>query len=650
MLELFSHYILHFERYFILSRQSVLIIQWSIVGLAALYALTYHPKINQRAALFYSGVVLRVILLAGVSIELFHQVKATDFTSAYLASEGQELLPLLHFFMYGYVLLAAFHYMLMLRDNNSHGMFYTFDLAVVSMPIVQVVFSFFSYWKRNPDYMEKEEIMVTLGIFALILLLLVTLNLLFFKLYWKQNKRLLGIYYTLVIGLLVLLLMPYPEEFAKDYGALFPYTTYLTLSLFLMSYHLFLRSKKKFPRVKKWLTIGTVLFFTALLNPVCNMGDAAFAFSKPTVADQADYVGEHISSEKAIQILKSFFPTDEKMYLSETNMDLHYFYQLKTASYEAEVDEVSQMIQNYRYVKEPKGKTLTDKEYKEKSIHFLEKNGRILNKNIEVKVSKENNQTVVQLFLKNQFAQKKKEVDFNSAASFYWEKETLMGFSETPSVYKMESLPQVHITKKDIYAQTEKVLHELKQPVTAYQITKLDINSLIGSRLQVETKEGIQLEFNTASGALEEMTLPRSLGYSLHDQNLRRQLLTLLGAEHVNQKEQLESKDDLTFIYRDSAAKYEFSLFEDQDGMTADSYQAPRSFPYTYRDGKKAYEKAAAGYKDIIYKKRTKPIIATKGGESFYAWLVIIQPFGSNRHDAYVVDAETNEVMNLYEQ
>lgn len=39
MLELFSHYILHFEQYFILSRQSVLIIQWSIVGLAALYAL-----------------------------------------------------------------------------------------------------------------------------------------------------------------------------------------------------------------------------------------------------------------------------------------------------------------------------------------------------------------------------------------------------------------------------------------------------------------------------------------------------------------------------------------------------------------------------------------------------------------------------------
>ncbi|KIU12472.1 hypothetical protein SC09_Contig19orf00966 [Bacillus subtilis] len=36
-------------------------------------------------------------------------------------------------------------------------------------------------------------------------------------------------------------------------------------------------------------------------------------------------------------------------------------------------------------------------------------------------------------------------------------------------------------------------------------------------------------------------------------------------------------------------------------------------------------------------------------GERHYAWLIIIQPFGSNRHDAYVVDGETQEVKSLYE-
>lgn len=110
MLELFSHYVLHFERYFILSRQSTLLIQWSIVVLA--------------------GVMLRIVLLAGVSVELIHQVQSTNFTSAYLREDGKELLPLLHFLLYGYVLLTAFHYMLMPRDHGGKGKFYTFDLAV----------------------------------------------------------------------------------------------------------------------------------------------------------------------------------------------------------------------------------------------------------------------------------------------------------------------------------------------------------------------------------------------------------------------------------------------------------------------------------------------------------------------------------------
>lgn len=89
MLELFSHYVLHFERYFILSRQSTLLIQWSIVVLAGLYLLVHHPKINRQRTMFLAGVILRIVLLAGVSVELIHQVQSTNFTSAYLREDGK---------------------------------------------------------------------------------------------------------------------------------------------------------------------------------------------------------------------------------------------------------------------------------------------------------------------------------------------------------------------------------------------------------------------------------------------------------------------------------------------------------------------------------------------------------------------------------
>lgn len=65
-----------------------MLIQWSIVALAALYILAYHPKINRCHTLFFAGVLLRVVLLAGVSVELVHQVQVTNFTSAYLRDEG----------------------------------------------------------------------------------------------------------------------------------------------------------------------------------------------------------------------------------------------------------------------------------------------------------------------------------------------------------------------------------------------------------------------------------------------------------------------------------------------------------------------------------------------------------------------------------
>lgn len=92
MLELFSHYVLHFERYFILSRQSTLLVQWSIVVLAGLYLLVHHPKINRYRTMFLAGVILRIVLLTGLSVELIHQVQLTNFTSAYLRDNGNKLL------------------------------------------------------------------------------------------------------------------------------------------------------------------------------------------------------------------------------------------------------------------------------------------------------------------------------------------------------------------------------------------------------------------------------------------------------------------------------------------------------------------------------------------------------------------------------
>ncbi|MCC9024252.1 hypothetical protein [Bacillus nakamurai] len=124
----------------------------------------------------------------------------------------------------------------------------------------------------------------------------------------------------------------------------------------------------------------------------------------------------------------------------------------------------------------------------------------------------------------------------------------------------------------------------------------------------------------------------------------------MLGADTSEVKQGDKLKDG--FVFQDAGGKHTITL-QNEKGMTeASLYERgmAKTFSHTYEEGKKAFRKVAAKYNDIIYKKRVKPVTAVKDGVRYDAWLVIIQPFGSNRHDAYVVNADTYKAVNLYEQ
>ncbi|MCY9427008.1 hypothetical protein MOF41_17325, partial [Bacillus spizizenii] len=168
----------------------------------------------------------------------------------------------------------------------------------------------------------------------------------------------------------------------------------------------------------------------------------------------------------------------------------------------------------------------------------------------------------------------------------------------------------------------------------------------LGGLVHVETKDGIVVEFESESGSLQSISLPMKKNISLTNNQLQRQILSVFDADVSEIK--IKSRQGDKAVYSDSSHTYEF--FEDQGQLNVYVYSAlDKSFPYTYSNGKLAYEKVASVYRDVIYKKRMRPIIVQRGNERHYAWLIIIQPFGSNIHDAYVVDGETQEVISLYE-
>ncbi|PAC99623.1 hypothetical protein QNH18_08350 [Bacillus paralicheniformis] len=634
MIELFSDYVLHFERYFILSRQSMLVIQWCLTGLALLYVVSFHPKVSRRRLFFYAGIALRLILVGALSFELAHQMKAAEFSNLYI-EEQDALLPFMQFLLFGYILLVSFHYMMTLAEKGGKGLFFAFDIAVMTMPFFQSLFGSAVYLKENGADLEQLLLVLVLliGVPGLMICL-------FFQLYWKRNRYvLLLIFYIVTIG----------GFFIKKLGyEFFPLNVFLTMLGFLMTYHLLNGSRKPFLMVKRVLAAGTAVFFTLLLNPFYNLADAAFTISHPEVSDVVDANFQPVSVKEAKQTVSSFFPTDSLIYLSAANQDFHNVYHFKTKDYEAYVDGWTGVITNYYNQKEPSGNILSDQAYIKRSKQFLREHGRELDKQIKAKVSRDDDEATVEFYREGQDPEL-------STMGFTWRKETLIGFSEDTSVYNLESVKQARVSGQDIERGVEAVYRKLGIPVSAYQLTDIDLlfpSSLNSASINVKTSDGTEMAFHPVTGALTAITFKSESALPYRGQELEKRLLSLFDQD-LSQLKRVELEKDLIEFQKkesDAVLNTSWTMTKHEEGayLTVRKYfrKADEKPPYTYADGEKAFRKVSEHYqKGLVYYKRTKLVIVSDGDQkSRYAWLVIIQPFGSNEHDAYLVDALTNEV------
>ncbi|MCY8267737.1 hypothetical protein MOC48_15435 [Bacillus haynesii] len=637
MIELFSNYVLHFERYFILSRQSMLVIQWCLTGLALLYAVSFHPKVSRRRLFFYAGIVLRLILVGALSFELAHQMKTAEFSNLYIEQQDA-LLPFMQFLLFGYILLVSFHYMMTLTEKGGKGLFFAFDIAVMTMPFFQSLFGSAVYLKENGADLEQLLLVLVLliGIPGLMICL-------FFQLYWKRNRYvLLLIFYIVTIG----------GFFIKKLGyEFFPLNVFLTMLGFLMTYHLLNGSRKPFLMVKHALAAGTAVFFTLLLNPFYNLADAAFTISHPEVSDVVDVNFQPVSVKEAKQTVSSFFPTESFIYLSATNQDFHNVYHFNTKDYEVDVDGWTGIITNYQNQKKPSGNTLSDQAYIKRSKQFLREHGRELDNQIKAKVSRDDGEVAVEFYREGQDPEL-------STMRFTWRKETLMGFHEDASVYSLESVNQARVSGQNIERRVEAIYRKLDMPVQPYQLTDFNLSLLFNlnsASINMKTSDGTEMEFHPVTGALTAISFKSESALPYRGQELEKLLLSLFDQDFSKLKRVELEKDLIEFQKKESDAVLNtgWTMTKHEEGayltVRKNFQKADEKPPYTYADGEKAFQKVSERYqKGLVYHKRTKLVIVSDGDQkSRYAWLVIIQPFGSNEHDVYLVDAVTYEVKHF---
>lgn len=612
----------------------MLVIQWCLTGLALLYVVSFHPKVSRRRLFFYAGIALRLILVGALSFELAHQMKAAEFSNLYI-EEQDALLPFMQFLLFGYILLVSFHYMMTLAEKGGKGLFFAFDIAVMTMPFFQSLFGSAVYLKENGADLEQLLLVLVLliGVPGLMICL-------FFQLYWKRNRYvLLLIFYIVTIG----------GFFIKKLGyEFFPLNVFLTMLGFLMTYHLLNGSRKPFLMVKRVLAAGTAVFFTLLLNPFYNLADAAFTISHPEVSDVVDANFQPVSVKEAKQTVSSFFPTDSLIYLSATNQDFHNVYHFKTKDYEAYVDGWTGVITNYYNQKEPSGNILSDQAYIKRSKQFLREHGRELDKQIKAKVSRDDDEVSVEFYREGQDPEL-------GTMRFTWRKETLMTFHENVSVYNLEKVKQARFSGQDIERDVETVYRKLDMPVQPYQLADFNLSLLFNlnsASINVKTSDGTEMAFHPVTGALTAITFTSESALPYRGQELEKRLLSLFDQD-LSQLKRVELEKDLIEFQKkesDAVLNTSWTMTKHEEGayLTVRKYfrKADEKPPYTYADGEKAFRKVSEHYqKGLVYYKRTKLVIVSDGDQkSRYAWLVIIQPFGSNEHDAYLVDALTNEV------
>jgi len=615
----------------------MLVIQWCLTGLALLYAVSFHPKVSRRRLFFYAGIVLRLILVGALSFELAHQMKTAEFSNLYI-EEQDALLPFMQFLLFGYILLVSFHYMMTLTEKGGKGLFFAFDIAVMTMPFFQSLFGSAVYLKENGADLEQLLLVLVLliGIPGLMICL-------FFQLYWKRNRYvLLLIFYIVTIG----------GFFIKKLGyEFFPLNVFLTMLGFLMTYHLLNGSRKPFLMVKHALAAGTAVFFTLLLNPFYNLADAAFTISHPEVSDVVDVNFQPVSVKEAKQTVSSFFPTESFIYLSATNQDFHNVYHFNTKDYEVDVDGWTGIITNYQNQKKPSGNTLSDQAYIKRSKQFLREHGRELDNQIKAKVSRDDGEVAVEFYREGQDPEL-------STMRFTWRKETLMGFHEDASVYSLESVNQARVSGQNIERRVEAIYRKLDMPVQPYQLTDFNLSLLFNlnsASINMKTSDGTEMEFHPVTGALTAISFKSESALPYRGQELEKRLLSLFDQDFSKLKRVELEKDLIEFQKKESDAVLNtgWTMTKHEEGayltVRKNFQKADEKPPYTYADGEKAFQKVSERYqKGLVYHKRTKLVIVSDGDQkSRYAWLVIIQPFGSNEHDVYLVDAVTYEVKHF---
>ena len=653
----------HFQNSVILSDFSIKLIGICLILTAvfSLYYLFFKSELYDKY-MPWLGISIRVVMFIGFTMEFAHHTKISPLLSYYGGKE-YVVAQLSNYVFFAYVLVVGVYDILTIGINRFRGFFHSFDIAMVSLPIV--------YTFTATAIHITEERFELMSLFYLGLLVIMILMIyLFFQVYWKQSIKVYRIFFMVAIPEVVILLCLRIES---------PYALpifLLLLGLYEGSRHIVERMKVKrttalWKRLK--LCSSTFILLVVILgvtfcgiSPIrSNENNKIFMlFNKSiklTTVQEAEKVARTVLGDN-----KSKFVLN-----SGTRMDFYNYFYIVLGNYEINVSEVTgkvSEVRNSNLKSAEESGTLKPDEVKDKTSYFLKQCGYTYeSEKADMYIQAEEDSYVVSI--KNKFSDGKSNnfENLNNPQVSWFKNGKLNYMFGSGGLLNLKDNKEIKIDEVAIQKSINSWYEKLGEKAPAYAMdgdglydltaysNKYNTLNLIcdnGNSLKLDINDGTVRSFqrNTQNKDIFDKTQYEK------NKDKAMKLYEVLISSNEKTKYSLNTKYSgysyYSFIDEEEGIIRGIDIYLDNEGKLSSYTEFNYGDTTTYSEKELKVSKYQAlklvdnKYKLFnIYAKRAKLIEELQpSGDVNLKWMVIVMPYMSREHHIYFVDVNTGEI------
>lgn len=468
----------HFNNYMIISNITLYIMSAAILlmSLVFMFHLLFKKQLLERNILI-SGILARVLMFAGFTIEFAHQMTTYNRYTPIYNAKWDAVVQLVHFLFWGYIAVVGVYYLFVMGIKKYRGLIYTFDIAMMSIPLIfGIVLGVF-------------EGLYNGGIESLLLIPLPAACLfVFFQCYWRRKPR---YYIAFFITSIISLACAYKFKSLK---LMLPFSAFIIL---LGIYQLMMADIQ----LKKYREILLVLpiAFIFSANPFYNLWIVVESGQTYTVTNIFYKDVKNVSPKEIEKRVRAALENDkDKLEVKKvSNAYISKAYELQLGGYNIYISGVDGnriLIEK----KDSKSKITDDIGFdgnllREKSLSILNKLGYTYNSNTtEIKEKVEKGQYIVTFYRK--FDDGSLYNSMLPASEFKWDANNELKFMKVVGVFDIKDYSTVKISETQIKEILNNFYKKINKIMLNYVITYVGGTWRENISIECDNKDSFELD------------------------------------------------------------------------------------------------------------------------------------------------------------